>query len=749
MVDSAVQQRSADLEDFFENAPVALHLVARDGTIVRANRAELDMLGYSAEEYIGRHITEFHADRPIIDDILKRLLRNEAICQYPARLRAKDGSIRQVQITSNARVQDGEFITTRCMTVDVTEQINARNIFDESRRKQAALYGFIARLQRVTTLGEVYDAALDTIVGALGCERASILIFDQADKMRFVAWRRLSDDYRRAVDGHSPWTRESENPEPIAIEDVRKSDLSEALKQTVEAEGIGALAFIPLVVSGRLIGKFMSYYDRPHVFSAQDVEFAATIARQLAFGIERVRTTQAAQRLAAIVESSHDAIISKDLDGVIQTWNNGAERIFGYTAAEAIGKPVTILFPPDRFAEEPYILARIRSGEKVDHYETVRQRKDGSLVDISLTVSPVRDPAGRIVGASKISRDISSSKHAERRLRYSEKHLQDLLAAMPAAVYTTDAEGRVTYFNEAAVDFAGRTPVLGQDQWCVSWKLYWPDGSVLPHDQCPMAIALKEGRPVRGVEAVAERPDGTRVPFIPYPTPLRDAAGKVVGAINMLVDISERKQAETHQRMLLNELNHRVKNNMQMMQSLLDAAARQIRTPEAQKVFNEASRRIAAMAAAQRVLYGTTNATQFSCEEFLASVCTTAQETLPSNVRITCERASGELSNDSAMPLALILNELLTNAAKHGANGGSPTVIRAGLTQEDDSFLLYVEDDGPGFDLEAVRQQSSGLRLVQGLARQLGGHLDVARNPSRCNIRFFPGGLLAPKPIEP
>jgi PAS domain S-box-containing protein len=318
----------------------------------------------------------------------------------------------------------------------------------------------------------------------------------------------------------------------------------------------------------------------------------------------------------------------------------------------------------------------------------------------------------------------------------SEQRLQDLLAAIPAAIYTTDADGKITYFNQAAVELAGRTPTLGSDEWCVTWKLYWPDGTPLPHDQCPMAVALKEGRAIRNAEAIAERPDGSRVPFIPYPTPLRDAQGKVVGAINMLVDVSERKQAETHQRVLLNELNHRVKNNMQMMQSLLDSASRQIRTPEAQKILNEASRRVAAMAAAQRVLYGTTHATRFKSAEFVAAVCKTAQETFPAGVKIVCGESSGELSNDDAMPLALILNELLTNAAKHGANGRGETVIRAGLIKEADTFVLYVEDDGPGFDLEAVRRQSSGLRLVQGLARQLRGHFEVTSNPTRCSVRF-------------
>ena len=250
-------------------------------------------------------------------------------------------------------------------------------------------------------------------------------------------------------------------------------------------------------------------------------------------------------------ESSHDAIVSKDLEGVIATWNRSAERIFGYKAEEVIGRPITILIPPDRLDEEPAILARIRSGDGVDHFDTVRRRKDGTLIDISLTISPVRDEYGRIVGASKIARDITERKEAQAKLEDSERRLKDLLAAIPAAIYTTDAQGKITYFNEKAVELAGRTPTPGSDEWCVTWKLYRPDGTPLPHDQCPMAIALKEGRPIRNAEAIAERPDGSRVPFIPYPTPLRDANGNVVGAINMLVDVSERKQAETQQRVLL------------------------------------------------------------------------------------------------------------------------------------------------------------------------------------------------------
>jgi PAS domain S-box-containing protein len=474
--------------------------------------------------------------------------------------------------------------------------------------------------------------------------------------------------------------------------------------------------------SGHLIGAISCFHETTatHVIVDTTAEQAAA---------DEVR-----HRLATIVETSDDAIISKNLDGIIMTWNRGAERIFGYTAEEVVGKPVTVLMPPERYDEEPGILARLRRGERIDHYETVRRRKDGTLIDISLTVSPVRDNAGHIVGAAKIARDITGQKRAEKALRDSERRAQDLLSAIPAAIYTTDAAGKITYYNEAAVEFAGRRPIIGTDKWCITWKMYWPDGTLLAPDECPMAVALKEGRPVRGKEAVAERPDGTRIPFLPFPTPIRDAGGKVIGAINLLVDISERKQAETQQRLLLRELNHRVKNNMQMLQSLLYAAKRQTRNQEAAKVLEDAAGRITAMAAAQRVLYSTNDATRFKVSEFLDAVCSTAQQTFPPDVRIVYEGSDGELDNDVAMPLALILNELLTNAVKYGRSRDGENLVRVALRRDNGGFVLSVEDGGPGFDLEAVKERASGLKLVQLLARQLRGHFEVAN--SRCSLRF-------------
>lgn len=125
-----------------------------------------------------------------------------------------------------------------------------------------------------------------------------------------------------------------------------------------------------------------------------------------------------------------------------------------------------------------------------------------------------------------------------------DEHLLQILQAIPAAVYATDAEGRITFCNDAAIELWGQRPELGTAEFCGSWKLYYPDGRSMPHGECPMAVALRTGQPVRGEEAIAERPNGTRVPFQPYPTPLFDASGNLTGAVNMLVDITERKLAE-------------------------------------------------------------------------------------------------------------------------------------------------------------------------------------------------------------
>jgi PAS domain S-box-containing protein len=356
----------------------------------------------------------------------------------------------------------GELAGAINMLVDISDRKSAEQTLARHRDEQAALYQFTNRLYRASTLDDIYQSALDAIRQSLGCERASILLFDDTGVMKFVAWWGLSDAYRRAVEGHSPWQTDAKEPDIICIPDVDAADLPGDLRRVVKAEGIRALAFIPLVARGRLVGKFMTYHDRPRSFGDAEKNLSITIARQLGFSIERMRiegerlhAERANRLLASIIESSSDAIISRDLDGVVTSWNGGAARMYGYPPEEMIGNSLAILVPADRQKQEEEVLARIRAGEAPEPYETVRRRKDGSLIDVSVTVSPVRDDAGSVIGASKIARDITERKQAQKRQELLTQEIQhrtkNLFAVVHSVVARSFAGKETVQEAEAAV----------------------------------------------------------------------------------------------------------------------------------------------------------------------------------------------------------------------------------------------------------------------------------------------------------
>ena len=273
--DGGISPGERQLTAFFENAPLGLHWVAADGTILRVNRAELEMLGYSAAEYVGCNIAEFHVDPAAIEELLRRIVAGEVVRGYRAQMRCKNGAVREVVIDSSGYWEEGQFVHTQCFTRDITQELEAE-----------------------------------------------------------IAERRL----------------------------------------------------------------------------------------------------------AAIVESSDDAIVGKTLEGVVTSWNRAAERIFGYLAEEMIGESITKIIPPGRVSEETYILSRLKRGERIDHYETVRVRKDGRLLDVEITSSPIRDGSGRIVGASKIARDITERKAMEAELRRVREDLARANAELERRVAQRGAE---------------------------------------------------------------------------------------------------------------------------------------------------------------------------------------------------------------------------------------------------------------------------------------------------------------------
>ena len=170
--------------------------------------------------------------------------------------------------------------------------------------------------------------------------------------------------------------------------------------------------------------------------------------------------------------------------------------------------------------------------------------------------------------------------------RDKQDSLNEILDRLPVAIYLTDAQGTITHFNRACIELAGRVPVLRHDKWCVTWKLYTLGGAPLPHDQCPMAVAIRERRSVRGEQAIAERPDGTRIYFVPYPTPLFDDEGALVGAVNLLVDVTQtrhaqylREQAKRCRRLAAAISDMRTISTLKGMAEEYEGQAAQLRTP--------------------------------------------------------------------------------------------------------------------------------------------------------------------------
>jgi len=424
----ALQASKDELDDFFENAAIGLHVVAADGTILQANKAELELLGYERAEYVGRNIAEFHADRSVIEDMLQRLANGETLWRYPARLLAKDGSIRHVLITSSGCSRGGSIVRTRCFTQDVTEVADAEERVEGSElRFRAALEGMPVAAYTIDTEGFVTF-----------CNRAGIKMAGREPRLGVDKWSIL-------------WRIRTPEGESVPAED---SPLAIALRERRSVQGFEFIAERPDGSSVRYI---------PHPTPLFDAQGRLTGAVNVLVDItQRHRAEVESAHLAAVVASSSDAIVSKTLKGIVMSWNAGAEKIFGYKAEEIVGQPILTIIPPELHQQEAEILARLERGERIEHFETERITKDGRRLNVSLTVSPVLDKRGNIIGASKVARDITDRKRAEKlqRLLVSELNhrVKNTLATVQSLANQTVRLARSP--AEFATSFSGRVQAL-------------------------------------------------------------------------------------------------------------------------------------------------------------------------------------------------------------------------------------------------------------------------------------------------
>jgi PAS domain S-box-containing protein len=371
------------------------------------------------------------------------------------------------------------------MLVDITAQKRTERSLKRRMAEQAALHALTDRLHRAQSLGEVFSSALDAICGALQCDRASILLFDDAGLMRFVGWRGLSDFYRRAVEGHSPWSTRSIEPDPILVPNVPESALPDDLKGVIAAERIEALAFIPLVSDGRLVGKFMAYFDTPHLFAREEVEIAVTIGRQLGFAVERLRTEEARarveqelryseRRLKLALDAGRMGAWEWDICSGRVHWSQGLERIHGLEPG-TFGGTFEEFKADIHPADLERVLASIERSisSRSDHELLYRiVRRDGAIRWLQAYGKIELGPNGDLARLTGICMDVTEREEhilrihvLMREVNHRSKNLLSLVQTVAKHTIANSAESFLARFSERLRGLAASQDLLVKGEW--------------------------------------------------------------------------------------------------------------------------------------------------------------------------------------------------------------------------------------------------------------------------------------------
>jgi PAS domain S-box-containing protein len=465
----------------------------------------------------------------------------------------------------------------------------------------------------------------------------------------------------------------------------------------------------------------------------------------------RRRAEEANATFAAIVENSSDAIIGQKLDGTIVTWNKGAEQIFGYTSEEACGRPVSILAPPERIDETTRIVQAIRRGEMVQPFETERVRKDGSRIQISLAVSPIRDATGRIVGASRISRDITQRKQMERALRESEARARGILDTAVDAIITIDSFGIIESFNKAAEQLFGYRPaeVIGQNVRCLMPEPYrgQHDGYIRNYLQTGQARIIGIGR-----EVVALRKDGTSFPADLAVSEVRlgDRRRLFTGIVR---DVSERKRLEQEILEISDREKRRIGQDLHdSLGQLLTGigfkskslenklAAKAEGGPEAEGARQIAALVRQAISQARGLARGLqpVDPKPTGLMSALQELSISIQDLFRVSCVFNCPHPVEVNDPAAATHLYRIAQEACHNAMKHGQAGQ----IIIELLRTNDHVTLSVRDDGAGFSQLPSASKGMGLQIMRYRAAMLGGSIAIRPNePRGCMITCQSGVL--------
>lgn len=402
----------------------------------------------------------------------------------------------------------------------------------------------------------------------------------------------------------------------------------------------------------------------------------------------------------ALVESSDDAIVAKNIDGIIVSWNPAAERLFGYAAQEMIGQPMRRLLPPDRQGEEDAILARVRAGERVGQFFTVRQHRSGELIEVSVTVSPVRNAAGTIVGASNMARDVRGFLDQQRRLQESEERFRMLADNMAQLAWIARPDGHIFWYNKRWYDFTGTT-LAQMEGW--GWRaVQHPDhlDRVVRgfRESLEAAQDWEDTFPMRAA-------DGRYRWFLSRALPIRDAAGQVSWWFGTNTDITEVREKTEQIRLLLMEVNHRSKNMLATVQALARRSA-----PDDPLYVARLEERVRSLAINQDILV------QREWREVPLAELVAAQLSFIAAAPGALNAAGDDcaLTPRAAEVVGMALHELATNSLKHGALSVPGGHVDIGWTCDPAAAAFSMEwRESGGPPVTPPTTQGFGTRLIR------------------------------------
>jgi len=445
-------------EAILDNTPDIAYVFDLDHRFTYANKALLKMWGKTADETIGKTARElgypeWHA--AMQDREIEQVIASKLPVRGQVPFTGAFGERIYEYIFVPVLGPHGEVEAVAGTTRDITEQKEVERALRAQEERQSFLLALGDQLRAVADPDAVQRVACEALGHRLDCDRVYFVEILQDEGRAIV----LPDYHRPGIDsiagthdlaGMRDFLAGLRDDQPLVLDDVAQASLPAAARELLAALNIGALAATLLVKQGKLAWALVAADAQPREWRTAQVALLTEVAERTWEAVERSRSNKAAGHLAAIVTSSHDAIVSKDLGGIITSWNQGAERLFGYTTEEAVGHPITILMPPERVSEEPGILARIRAGDSVDSFETVRRHKDGRLLDVSLMIAPIRDTRGQIVGASKIARDIGDRKRDELLLSEQKQVLEHVAAGCELSLCLQELSDSVSRFDAGA-----------------------------------------------------------------------------------------------------------------------------------------------------------------------------------------------------------------------------------------------------------------------------------------------------------